>query len=82
MQIVGPNPINPFKAFLLCEQLRHLQRDMYGSRLDGKDWHQRHSVRFSGMRDLSKLRGLLSLTVTRFADEEEELEYFERFERL
>lgn len=73
VKFVGANPIQTFKVLLLCEQLRHLQLDTYGGVFDGKEWHERHSVRSRGMKKLLKLRGLISVKVTRFADEEDEL---------
>lgn len=73
VKFVGANPVQAFKVLLLCEKLRHLQLDTYGGVLDGKEWHERHPVRSRRMRELLKLRGLRSVKVTRFADEEDEL---------
>lgn len=73
LQVVVWNPVQAFKTLLQCEQLRHLQLCTYGGESEGKKWHERHSVRSSGMEELLKLRGLMSVKVSRFATRKAEL---------
>ncbi|MCJ1269228.1 hypothetical protein MMC22_009117 [Lobaria immixta] len=73
LDLIGSTP----KALVLCEQLRYLQLDMYEGDPELEQLHERHWAGSSGMKDLAKLRGLISVKVLEFREdiEEDELIY-------